>query len=44
MHQEFQLDEFETNGIRVRAAVEGTGPLVVMIHGFPEQNFRKIAI
>ena len=36
MHQEFQLDEFETNGIRVRAAVEGTGPLVVMIHGFPE--------
>jgi pimeloyl-ACP methyl ester carboxylesterase len=36
MHQEFQLNEFETNGIRVRAAVEGTGPLVVMVHGFPE--------
>jgi pimeloyl-ACP methyl ester carboxylesterase len=36
MHQEFQLNEFETNGIRVRAVVEETGPLVVMVHGFPE--------
>jgi pimeloyl-ACP methyl ester carboxylesterase len=36
MLQEFQLKEFETNGIRVRAAVEGTGPLVIMVHGFPE--------
>lgn len=26
----------ETNGIRVRAAVEGSGPLVVMVHGWPE--------
>lgn len=26
----------ETNGIRLRAAVEGSGPLVVFVHGFPE--------
>ncbi|MDO9334850.1 MAG: alpha/beta hydrolase [Caulobacter sp.] len=26
----------ETNGIKLRAAVEGSGPLVVMVHGFPE--------
>jgi len=26
----------ETNGIRLRAAVEGEGPLVVFVHGFPE--------
>ena len=25
-----------TNGINVRAVVEGVGPLVVMVHGFPE--------
>ena len=26
----------DTNGIKVRAAVQGDGPLVVMAHGFPE--------
>jgi len=26
----------ETNGINVRAAVQGEGPLIVMVHGFPE--------
>ena len=26
-------------GIRLRAAVEGAGPLVVMVHGFPESWF-----
>lgn len=26
----------ETNGIKLRAAVEGDGPLVLMVHGFPE--------
>jgi pimeloyl-ACP methyl ester carboxylesterase len=26
----------ETNGINLRAAVAGEGPLVVMVHGFPE--------
>jgi pimeloyl-ACP methyl ester carboxylesterase len=26
----------ETNGVRIRAAVQGQGPLIVMVHGFPE--------
>jgi len=26
----------ETNGVRIRANVQGEGPLVVMVHGFPE--------
>ncbi len=26
----------EANGIKIRAAVQGEGPLVVMVHGFPE--------
>ncbi len=26
----------DTNGIKLRAAIEGEGPLVVMVHGFPE--------
>jgi pimeloyl-ACP methyl ester carboxylesterase len=30
----FQI--IETNGIRLRAAVGGSGPLVVLVHGFPE--------
>jgi pimeloyl-ACP methyl ester carboxylesterase len=30
------LQTLETNGIRLRAAVEGDGPLVIMVHGFPE--------
>ena len=32
----FSLQYFKTNGITVRAAVEGTGPLVIMTHGWPE--------
>ncbi len=31
---EFRM--LEANGIRLRAAVEGSGPLVIMVHGFPE--------
>jgi len=31
---EFRM--IEANGIRLRAAIEGTGPLVVLVHGFPE--------
>ena len=31
---EFRM--IDTNGIRLRAAVQGEGPLVVMVHGFPE--------
>ena len=26
----------ETNGVTIRAAIEGQGPLIVMAHGFPE--------
>jgi pimeloyl-ACP methyl ester carboxylesterase len=26
----------DANGIKIRAAIEGEGPLVVMVHGFPE--------
>lgn len=31
---EFRM--IDTNGIKVRAAIQGSGPLVVMVHGFPE--------
>jgi pimeloyl-ACP methyl ester carboxylesterase len=30
------LEIFETNGIRLRVALAGNGPLVVLVHGFPE--------
>ncbi len=36
MHQRFTLREFESNAITLRAAVEGEGPLVVLVHGWPE--------
>src|ERR1700688_477472 len=29
----------EANGTRLRVAVSGTGPLVLMVHGFPESWF-----
>ena len=32
----FSFQQLETNGISVRAVVEGAGPLVIMVHGFPE--------
>lgn len=28
--------DIETNGVTIRAAIEGEGPLIVMVHGFPE--------
>ena len=31
---EFQM--IDTGEVRIRAAVEGTGPLVLFVHGFPE--------
>ncbi|ANP45508.1 alpha/beta fold hydrolase [Candidatus Viadribacter manganicus] len=34
MKPEFRM--IDTNGIKVRAAIQGEGPLVVMVHGFPE--------
>jgi pimeloyl-ACP methyl ester carboxylesterase len=36
MHTEFDLQMIETNGITLRAAVAGEGPLVVLVHGWPE--------
>lgn len=36
MHEQFSLRTLRTNGITVRAAVEGQGPLVIMVHGWPE--------
>ena len=36
MHEQFTLREIETNGITLRAAVEGEGPLVILVHGWPE--------
>ena len=30
------LQNIETNGIRLRVALAGQGPLVILIHGFPE--------
>ncbi len=36
MYTQFTLAEFQTNGISIRAAVEGSGPLVIMVHGWPE--------
>jgi pimeloyl-ACP methyl ester carboxylesterase len=36
MQQRFDLQIIQTNGISLRAAVEGDGPLVIMVHGFPE--------
>ena len=34
MAHEFRF--IETNGVRLRVAVQGKGPLVVLVHGFPE--------
>ena len=31
-----QFISIPTNGIQLRAAVQGSGPLVVLVHGFPE--------
>lgn len=36
MQEQFALRNIETNGITLRAAVEGEEPLVVLVHGWPE--------
>jgi pimeloyl-ACP methyl ester carboxylesterase len=36
MYNQFPLTTLHTNGITVRAVVEGRGPLVIMVHGWPE--------
>src|SRR5262249_27253237 len=34
--QQREFQRIATNGITVRAVVEGSGPLIVLVHGFPE--------
>ncbi len=34
MSHDFRI--IETNGVKIRAAVQGEGPLIIMAHGFPE--------
>jgi pimeloyl-ACP methyl ester carboxylesterase len=36
MHEQFELRTLDVNGITLRAAVEGDGPLVILVHGWPE--------
>lgn len=36
MHGQFKLHDITTNGITLRAAVEGKGPLILLVHGWPE--------
>ena len=36
LDNKFALKTIESNGIKLRVAVEGKGPLVIMVHGFPE--------
>lgn len=36
MHRQFDLQKLAVNGLSLRAAVEGDGPLVIMMHGWPE--------
>ena len=34
--QDRHFESIETNGIRLRTVVEGDGPLVILMHGFPQ--------
>ena len=36
MHRQFSLEKLDVNGISMRVCVEGNGPLVIMVHGWPE--------
>lgn len=36
MQDQFTLQNIETNGITLRAAVEGEGPMILLVHGWPE--------
>ena len=36
MDDRFVLRTIKSNGIKLRVAVEGDGPLVIMVHGVPE--------
>ena len=36
MHEQFELRQIHANGIELRIAEQGEGPLVVLVHGWPE--------
>ncbi|MGI9475108.1 MAG: alpha/beta fold hydrolase [Hyphomicrobiaceae bacterium] len=36
MHEQFELRQIQTNGVELRIAEKGDGPLVVLVHGWPE--------
>ncbi len=36
MHDQIELTDIKANGINIRAAVKGSGPLVILVHGWPE--------
>ena len=36
MQQVAQLQTIESNGIRLRVALAGEGPLIILVHGWPE--------
>ena len=36
MHEQFDLQDIRSNGITLRCAVAGEGPLVLLVHGWPE--------
>ncbi len=36
LFNEFNLEAFRANDIEFRAAVEGSGPLLILVHGWPE--------
>ena len=33
---EFSLQTLDVNGLRMQVATQGSGPMVVLCHGFPE--------
>ena len=39
MQQITKLQTIESNGIRLRVALAGEGPLIVLVHGWPESWF-----
>ena len=36
MHDQFELRHIGTNRVTLRVAVEGEGPLIILVHGWPE--------
>lgn len=36
MPTDYEMTDLQTNGVRLRAAIEGQGPLVILVHGWPE--------